>query len=163
MLISRTAVAVLAVSLLMVGATPLSHAQSQALKLIPIPREVSPADIQSLASGVQVNCYAPCATEDSFAVDDLKSWLTAQGIQINTTAPVNILIARYGTPLAQSIYAGTVPQPDPAAQMLDEMKPEGYAIIPDGKGLALTAATDSGIFYAVQTVKQLVTGYGVNA
>ena len=32
--------------------------------------------------------------------------------------------------------------------MPDEMKPEGYAIIPDGKGLALTAATDAGIFYA---------------
>jgi hexosaminidase len=36
-------------------------------------------------------------------------------------------------------------------------------MIPDGKGLALTAATDSGIFYALQTVKQLVTGSGANA
>jgi len=36
------------------------------------------------------------------------------------------------------------------------MKPEGYAIIPDGRGLALTAASASGIFYALQTVKQLI-------
>jgi len=43
------------------------------------------------------------------------------------------------------------------------MKPEGYAILPDGKGLALTAATDAGIFYGLQTVKQLVTGTGANA
>jgi hypothetical protein len=43
------------------------------------------------------------------------------------------------------------------------MKPEGYAIVPDGKGLALTAATDAGVFYALQTVKQLVTGTGANA
>jgi hypothetical protein len=70
---------------------------------------------------------------------------------------------RYGTPLAQSIYAGALPQADPTAAMPEEMKPEGYATIPDGKGLALTAATDSGIFYALQTVKELVTGYGVNA
>jgi hypothetical protein len=34
---------------------------------------------------------------------------------------------------------------------------------PDGKGLALTAASDAGIFYALQTVKQLVTGSGANA
>jgi hypothetical protein len=43
------------------------------------------------------------------------------------------------------------------------MKDEGYAIIPDGKGLAITAASGPGIFYALQTVKQLVTGYGANA
>ena len=47
--------------------------------------------------------------------------------------------------------------------MPDEMKPEGYAIIPDGKGLAMTAATGPGIFYALQTAKQLITGYGANA
>jgi hypothetical protein len=47
--------------------------------------------------------------------------------------------------------------------MPGEMKPEGYAIIPDGKGLALTAASDAGVFYALQTVKQLVTGSGANA
>ena len=90
---------------------------------------------------------------------------TAQGIPVNTTSAVNILVARYGTPLAHSIYTDSLPQADrqPAAEMPEEMKPEGYAIIPDGKGLALTAATDSGIFYALQTVKQLVTGYGANA
>jgi hypothetical protein len=47
--------------------------------------------------------------------------------------------------------------------MPEAIKPEGYAIIPDGKGLAITAATDSGVFYALQTVKQLITGYGANA
>jgi hypothetical protein len=170
MLISRHAVALIAVSLLTIGESPFSEAQAapptqaiQALKLIPIPREASPVAVQSLAGGVQINCYAPCAPEDAFAIDDLKSWLTAQGVQVNTTSPVNILVARYGTPLAQSIYAGALPQADPAAAMPDEMKPEGYAIIPDGKGLALTGATDAGIFYAVQTVKQLITGYGANA
>ena len=173
MLISRSGLALLTVSLLLTGGSPLSEAQAtpsapaslstQALKLIPIPREISPGTVQSLSGGVQINCYAPCATEDAFAIDDLKTWLAAQGVQVNTSSPVNILVARYGTPLAQSIYAGALPQADPTAAMPEEMKPEGYAIIPDGKGLALTAATDSGIFYALQTVKELVTGYGVNA
>jgi hypothetical protein len=149
--------------MLPISAGLFSHAQT--LKLIPIPREVTPAADQPLAAGVQINCTTPCAPEDTFAIDDLKAWLTAQGVAINTTSPVNILVARYGSPLAHSIYTDSLPPSaaNPAAEMPDEMKPEGYSIIPDGKGLALTAATDSGIFYALQTVKQLVTGYGANA
>lgn len=137
---------------------------SQPLSLIPIPREVRAGAVQSLAGGVQINCSAPCAAEDLFAIDDLKSYFSAQGISINGTSPVNILVTRYGTPLSKSIYAdasghkGEAPSEFPA-----EMKAEGYAIIPDGKGLAVTAASDSGIFYALQTVKQMVSGFGNSA
>jgi len=159
----------LLLSLLAAGGSIPSNAQSAstaALKLIPIPREVSPGTVQSLAGGLQINCAIPCAPEDTFAINDLKTWLAAQGIQVNTTSAVNILVARYGTALAHSIYIDALPPAmsgDATAEMPEEMKPEGYAIIPDGKGLALTAATDTGIFYALQTAKQLVTGYGANA
>jgi hexosaminidase len=143
-------------------AAPVSSAS--ALKLVPMPREVSDIAVQSLASGVQINCASPCAPEDTFAINDLKSWLASEGVPVNSSSPVNILVARYGTPLANSIYTGSLPpamSSDPAAaQMPDALKPEGYAIIPDAKGLAVTAASDAGIFYALQTVKQLVTGYG---
>jgi hexosaminidase len=163
--------ALLAASLLIAGANLFPNAANAqptapatALKLIPIPREVAPAALQSLASGVQINCAAPCAAEDSFAIDDVKSWLASQGIAVNTTSPVNILVARYGTPLANSIYTSSLPTAAAGdTSMPDAMKPEGYAIIPDGKGLALTAASGSGIFYALQTVKQLITGYGTSA
>jgi hypothetical protein len=167
MSISRPGFALLAVSLGLTGGLPYRNARAQALKLIPIPREVSAGAVQSLSGGLQVHCAAPCAAEDTFAIDDLKTWLAAQGIPVNATSPVNLLVARYGMPIAQPIYSDSLPQPLPggaaAADMPDEMKPEGYAIIPDGKGLALTAASDAGIFYALQTVKQLVTGYGANA
>ena len=43
------------------------------------------------------------------------------------------------------------------------MAAEGYVILPDGKGLAITAASDAGIFYALQTVKQMVEGTGASA
>jgi hypothetical protein len=198
MSISRFGLALLVVSLWMTGAVlareaaaqaatpqaqpahqapPATNLPAQSLKLIPMPREVGAGAVQSLAGGVQINCAAPCATEDSFAIDDLKGWLAAQGIAVNTTSAVNILVTRYGSPLAKSIYreaasnsataqsgsataqnGGAIP-----AEMPDAMKPEGYAIVPDGKGLALTAATDAGVFYALQTVKQLVTGTGANA
>ena len=174
MLISRSAYALLMASLLLTVGGPLSEAQPappapsnlpiQPLKLIPIPREVTPTAVQSLASGVQINCYAPCPAEDAVAIDDFKTWLATLGVQVNPSSPVNLLVARYGTPLANAIYKDALPASDATApEMPEEMKPEGYAISPDGRGLALTAATDSGIFYALQTVKQLVTGYGANA
>jgi hypothetical protein len=151
-------------------APPATNLPAQSLKLIPMPREVSASATQSLTGGLQINCEAPCAPEDSFAIDDLKAWLTAQGVALNTTSAVNILVTRYGSPLAKSIYregasSGAAAQSGGAtpAEMPDAMKPEGYAIVPDGKGLALTAATDAGVFYALQTVKQLVTGTGANA
>jgi hypothetical protein len=173
MLPTRSGVVLLIASLFATCGKPCCNAQdrsqpasaaAQSLKLIPIPREVSPGPLQSLASGVQINCAVPCPAEDSFAIDDLKSWLASLGVTVNTTSAVNILVTRYGTSLAHSIYADALPPGNDAnAEMPDELKPEGYAMIPDGKGLALTAASDAGIFYALQTVKQLVTGYGPNA
>jgi hexosaminidase len=172
MLIFRFRAALLTSTLLIACTTGPLQANAQAtfqpaspasLHLIPIPREAAPAAIQSLAPGLQLNCPAPCPAEDAFAIDDLKSYLAAQGISVNTTSPVNILIVRYGTPLANSIYTSALPTGTTDTAMPEAMKPEGYAIIPDGKGLALAAASSSGIFYALQTVKQLITGYGTHA
>ena len=192
MSISRSGPALLVVSLLMTGAGPTrvaaaqpasaqaqpalqapaaTNLPAQSLKLIPMPREVSAGAVQSLADGLQITCAAPCAPEDSFAIDDFKAYLAAQGVAVNTTSAVNILVVRYGSPLANSIYsvAASSQQAESqggsaaATEMPGEMKPEGYAIIPDGKGLALTAASDAGVFYALQTVKQLITGTGANA
>ena len=132
------------------------------LPLIPVPREVRPAAVQPLTSGVQINCSAPCPTEDLFAIEDLRSYLASQGIAVNTSSPVNILVTRYGSPISKSIYADSS-QDKASTELPSEMKAEGYAIIPDGKGLAITAASDAGIFYALQTVKQLITGSGTSA
>ena len=174
MSISRSGLTLITLSLFVTSAVHYGEAQTTSiinsaatLKLIPMPREVSGAALQPLASGIEINCASPCTLADTFAIDDLKSWLASQSISVNTTSPVNILVARYGTPLANSIYTGALPSSVSSdasqAAMPDAIKPEGYAIVPDGKGLALTAASDAGIFYALQTVKQLVTGYGTNA
>ncbi len=140
-------------------------AQSAPPHLIPVPREIRPAPDQPLTSGLQITCSTPCDPEDAFAVDDLKSSLAARGVSVNTTSPVNILVTRYGSPLSQSIYKESLPADSPdratdaAPTMPEALKPEGYAIIPDGKGLAITAASAAGIFYALQTVKQLVEAF----
>jgi hypothetical protein len=129
--------------------------------LIPMPREVRAAAVQPLSSGVQITCSAPCAAEDAFSVSDLKAFLTSRNVLVSASSPVNILVTRYGSPLSQSIYKESLPpgSADSPTAMPEAMKGEGYAIIPDGKGLAITAASAEGIFYAIQTVKQLVEAY----
>jgi hexosaminidase len=151
---------VLRIGSLLLALATFASAQTS-LKLIPIPREVRAGTDQPLASGVQITCAAPCSPDDTFAIDDLKSYLISQGLTVNPNSPVNILVERYGSPISKSIYRDA--NGGIAAEMPAEMKAEGYAIIPDGKGLAITAASDAGIFYALQTVKQLVTGTGTNA
>jgi hexosaminidase len=157
----RAGIVLASISFFVIGGLSQGITEAQSLKLIPIPREVSPGAVQPLSAGIQVSCYAPCAPEDAFAIDDFKSYLASRGISVNTTAPAHILVTRYGSSLGHSIY--TESSPAGSADMAEQMKPEGYSVILDGKGLALTASSDSGVFYALQTVKQLITGYGVNA
>jgi len=184
MSISRTGLALLAVLQIATGTRPQheAHAQvttgqaqttlpaplatnlpPQTLKLIPMPREVSVVGAQSLSDGMQLNCTAPCAAEDGFAIDDLKAYLASLGIAVNTSSPVNIQIVRYSTPQGKAFYTDGSNGDPRSSEMPDDIKPEGYEIIPIGKGLGLTAATGAGIFYGLQTVKQLITGNGVNA
>lgn len=148
---------------LLLAAFAASAIAQSPLKLIPIPRELKEGTTQPLSQGIQITCASPCAAEDAFAVDDLKSYLASQGITVNASAPANILVARYGSPISKSILSDASADKKPLTDFPAEMKPEGYAIIPDGKGLAITADSGSGIFYALQTVKQLVTGHGANA
>src|SRR5215470_17223815 len=87
-----------------VSALALAQTASQPLNLVPVPREVRAAAVQPLSSGVQITCASPCAAEDAFAIDDLKAYLTLQGIAINPGSPVNLLVIRYGPAISKSIY-----------------------------------------------------------
>lgn len=140
------------------------------LHLIPIPRDVRPGATLSLAQGVRINCQAPCDAEDTFAIADLTAALNARHIPVVTTASApHIFVARMGTPLGQQTYAESLPAGSaPAAAMPAEMQAEGYVLLPDRNGdrvsgIAVTAATSAGIFYALQTVKQLIVGEGTTA
>jgi hexosaminidase len=132
---------------------------AQTLKLIPVPREIRSADTISLVNGIEVSCASPCDPDDAFAVADFNAALAARGITVSSSAATHILVLRYNTNLGRATYRDSLPNGN-NAEMPAEMKSEGYVIIPDGKGLALTADTSSGIFYALQTVKQLITGNG---
>src|ERR1700739_3358068 len=107
---------------LLLALTTFASAQTS-LKLIPIPREVRAGVNQPLSGGVQINCAAPCSTEDTFAVDELKSYLLSRGIAINAALPVPLLVMRYGSTLSKSIYRDSLPAGSNEAAA-EEMPPE---------------------------------------
>ena len=136
------------ISSLLLALTTFASAQSS-LKLIPIPREVHAASDQPLADGVRVTCAAPCETEDQFAVDDLKASLLARNIPVTETGGFLVELTRL------SVH--------PDEKFSDEMKAEGYIIHTSSSGLTVVGDTSAGVFYGVQTVKQLIEGDGKHA
>jgi hexosaminidase len=139
-------------------------ASAQTLHLIPMPREAKAASTLPLTSGIRVDCATPCDPEDAFAVSEFKSVMAERHIPATEsgTAP-HIFVTRFSTPLGHSIYQESSPIAGKATAFPAEMHAEGYAIVPDKDGIALTAETSAGIFYALQTAKQLIIGSGQNA
>ena len=111
------------------------------LHLIPLPREVRPTANQPIAQGVRITSSDP---DEGFTVQDLNQDLAAR--HIPTAGPFTIRLIRSAS---TSLSA--------AAQ------PEGYIITPGPNSLTLTASTSAGLFYAAQTVKQLIEGDGPSA
>jgi len=128
--------------------------------LVPLPREFRPAAALFLPSGIRIDCQQPCDAEDAFAVADLKSMLAARGIAITEvlSAP-HIFTTRSNTQMGKQIYQESAPAGS-GATIPAAMHAEGYSIVPDKDGIALTADTAAGVFYALQTARQLVTGDG---
>jgi len=147
-------------------------ATAQTLHLIPTPRAVTPGATLSLPTGIRIDCTSPCDPEDSFAIADLRQSLSDRHIP-TTEAPnaPHILVARFNTNIGRATYTESLPPAQQASKptaMGPEMAAEGYVILPDpngtrDSGLVLTANTSAGIFYALQTIKQLIIGDGATA
>ncbi len=137
------------------------------LHLIPMPREARPGASVSLSSGIRIDCAQPCDPEDAFAVADLKAALADRHIPVTDAASApHLFLTRFSTPLGKQIYREA--SNSNATAFPAEMHAEGYAISPDPEGdhdagIAVTAETSAGIFYALQTVKQLIAGDGAAA
>ena len=115
-----------------------------ALHLIPIPREIHSAATQPIPQGVRFSCPT-CASDpqDAFTLQDLQDSLAARGIP--STGPLTVQLTRTQTGLP------------PDAQL------EGYTITPGLNSLTLASATSAGLFYAAQTLKQLLEHDGPQA
>jgi hypothetical protein len=108
---------------------------------------LSAEDLRPLSAGKNA--------ENAFAGKDLvEKVLGNRGVIDN--AP-RIWLLRAETKQAKGLIKLNRMKFDPA------MHEEGYIIVPDGQGgLAVIAETSAGLFYGVQTVKQLILGSGKN-
>lgn len=133
-----------------VVAAAFAHAQTAALKLIPMPREVHPvSEVQLAGKGIRILCKK-CSPDDQFAASDLAATLKDRNIPVSHSG-FRVEIAR----MPHALPAG--------ATFDDAMKPEGYVISASGNKLTVIGATAEGVFYGVQTVKQLIAGDGSRA
>jgi len=143
----RSAVLLLLVS---VSVTSAFAGSAQSLpRLIPVPRELQAVSQEPLVHGIRIVCTAPCGDEDRFAADDLVASLEERRISATAADGFEIDVDRLAS--------------HPDSRFIAEIKPEGYIITATPGRLRVTGATAAGVFYGLQTVKQLIVGDGLHA
>jgi len=139
----------------------LPSAAAAQLALIPKPREVVVLGRTSLPNGVAID--SPADADDRFAATDLATTLHARGINVrvgSANASARISILRSTSAAARNLLATQ------NVALTAQMRDEGYALLTEGSApahLTVIGATSAGVFYGVQTVKQLIDGDGATA
>ncbi len=121
--------------------------RAQTLKLIPMPREVHGNKPLPLPTGLRVHC-TECGADDRFTAEDFDAAMAERGIPHADPGAVDVDLVHAG---------GEAQGFEPA------MREEGYRIEAAAHGLRVTALSSAGLFYGMQTVKQMVTGRGADA
>src|SRR6266568_5018837 len=138
-------------------AKPVAAPTCADLHLVPAPRECT-AVLSTPVGGTGALVSMEKSAEDQFAAKDLEEVLKSRDVHVSTHENVLIRLERAEGVAAKGLLAHHGFKFDPA------MHDEGYVIVPDGrKGIAVIAETPSGLFYGVQTVKQLIRGSGKDA
>ena len=134
----------------------LGRGQAQQIALIPIPRQIRELGTVGLGEGVRLQSSSE--PEDRFAAGNLAQELGQRGISVhNTGMAVAIVLLRLDQPKAAALLSRS------NVDFSSDMHDEGYVLLSDGKTLYDIAATSAGIFYGVQTIKQLISGRGKQA
>ncbi|MGZ4856725.1 MAG: glycoside hydrolase family 20 zincin-like fold domain-containing protein, partial [Candidatus Angelobacter sp.] len=118
------------------------------LHLVPAPRECTA--VKSVAIGsAGIRIVSGKDAEDEFAAKDLEESLKERGVPVGRETAAIIRFERISKESAKEKF---------------EKPEEAYAIAPaSARAFVVSAATDAGIFYGAQTVKQLVRGSGKDA
>ncbi|MDZ7629988.1 MAG: family 20 glycosylhydrolase [Gemmatimonadaceae bacterium] len=133
-------------------AAPLA-AQTAPIPLIPLPREVVRGARVPLPGGLAV--VTAGAAEDVFTAHDLFESLGERRIRVDTTGGpgrYRVELLRLGTPRARDVLR------DHKMVFDSAMTAEGYLLLADSAGAHVIGATGRGVFYGVQTLKQLISG-----
>ena len=140
----------------MLVAFPMIARAQQALLLVPQPRDARVERDVVLSRGVDV--VIPADSADAFTAREMRDALREAGVLVaNGSGSARIVLLRSATPAARALLERA------HTSLGQEMRDEGYLLVPSGTTLNIIAATASGIFYGAQTVKQLVIGRGASA
>lgn len=130
------------------------------LPLLPQPKQVEEIGPPMKLAGAVVVHVPPATARDEdalFAAKELARLLEEAKLQVQLEASLS--------PARGGWVALGIPDRDPAfaalatargLQITDEMAAEGYALSVTGDGVVLAAGTPAGLFYGVQTLRQLL-------
>jgi hexosaminidase len=126
------------------------------LHLVPAVRECTAVETMPVgAKAISIRYDQP---EDGFAAKDLEESLQGRDVHVTGGLRFGISLVRADSASGKTLLGGHSPAFDQA------MHDEGYMLVPDSRvGLAVVAESGAGMFYGVQTVKQLVRGSGKDA
>jgi hexosaminidase len=125
-------------------------AQSPHPALLPEPREFEARESVSLEHGVYISASGS-DSDDHFASRDLVEFLRTHDVKVSpASVGVRIYLLRDTSPAGNRALAQAKLVFDPA------MKDEGYALFTTSRAIYIVGHTSAGVFYGVQTAKQLV-------
>jgi hexosaminidase len=128
------------------------------LALIPLPRETTPLDTMRLRRGFSIAVSG--SADDRFAARDFADEMHARGIAVAMSpvaGAVRVALLRTGTTAAAAALRASGVTFDSA------MRREGYVLRASRGRVDIIGASASGVFYGLQTLKQLVDGGGPSA
>ena len=119
------------------------------LLLAPQPKQIARGEgILSLPDTVTILINAPLAQALQFAARQLQESLAARGVNAALAAALDPAVVGQRFCIRLNQVPGSTNHA------------EGYALHMESNAIDLIAATPAGIFYAVQTLRQLLTAYG---
>lgn len=131
------------------------RAQATSPRLIPVPQQMHLLGSSPIGS-VQVLVDGNSA-DDAFAADQLRSYVRDHGLIHDGKAVFSVHLTRtdsaQGRRWVQAEHLTETPS----------MKEEGYSLVVKKEEAVILANSGSGIFYGVQTLKQLIEGRGKDA
>ncbi|HEY3579304.1 MAG TPA: beta-N-acetylhexosaminidase, partial [Pyrinomonadaceae bacterium] len=130
------------------------------ISIIPQPRQVTVISERFPLAGAHVVLADPKSAEDRFAAEDFLADVKEEGINSKIKGGRDrkaILIGQIGLATIQkALKAANVDVPT-------TLNEEGYMLHADAKGVVIAGGSAAGVFYGLQTLKQLVRGEGAEA
>jgi hypothetical protein len=123
--------------------------------LVPMPQ--SAIFEKSIALHGKIQIHAPTNADDNFAARSLIEEFQALDVLQDHTSNVRIELVRMDTAHGRQLLTQR------KIEFTQRMHDEGYVLVCNGNIVYDIAATSAGIFYGVQTIKQLVHGRGDKA